>query len=263
MRVGSGLRTRRNVHRHVVPGPGRAKLVAHSLSVNGRSAGMVNADRLDVESRRRVTGSTRPSATRLRSTPGRATHFPCRGSHSRSGLACAPSKSSEPDTPVWMPVDKLDRALRLGLNGLRGVHPWESHQVDGIRLTVVPAVHMGGELGLVVEGDQTVYFAGDTSFDRDLFRTIAHRWRLDAALLPMGDLRILGIPIRQMGPKTASRALRLLGEPRFVVPTHYGGMSLAPFVAFKGTPRRLSESIQKAELATVLGATRPLETLEI
>jgi L-ascorbate metabolism protein UlaG (beta-lactamase superfamily) len=168
-----------------------------------------------------------------------------------------------PDTPVWMPADKLHRALRLGLNGLRGVHAWESHQVDSVRLTVVPAEHMGGELGLVVEGDRTVYFAGDTSLDRELFRTIGHRWRLDAALLPMGDLRILGIPIRQMSPKTASRALRLLGEPRFVVPTHYGGMSLAPFVTFKGTPRKLSQSIQKAELATVVGATRPLETLEI
>jgi L-ascorbate metabolism protein UlaG (beta-lactamase superfamily) len=122
---------------------------------------------------------------------------------------------------------------------------------------------MGGELGLVVEGDQTVYFAGDTYLDRDLFRAIGHRWSLDAALLPVGDVRILGIPIRQMGPKTAARALRLLGEPRFVVPTHYGGMSLAPIVTFKGTPRKLSQSIQKAEIATVVGTTRPMETLEI
>jgi L-ascorbate metabolism protein UlaG (beta-lactamase superfamily) len=122
---------------------------------------------------------------------------------------------------------------------------------------------MGGELGLVVEGDQTVYFAGDTSLDRELFLTIGHRWSPDAVLLPVGDVRILGIPIRHLGPKTAPRALRLLGEPRFVVPIHYGGMSLAPFVTFKGTPRKLSQSIEKSALATVVGTTRPLETLEI
>ena len=168
-----------------------------------------------------------------------------------------------PDTPVWMPADKLHRAARLGLSGLRGVRAWESDRLNGIRLTAVPAQHTGGELGLVVEGDRTVYFAGDSSLDRELFRTIGHRWKLDAALLPIGDLRLLGITLRQMGPKTAPRALRLLGEPRFVVPTHYGGMGLAPLMTFKGTPRKLSQSIQKAELGTVVGTTRPLETVDV
>ncbi len=168
-----------------------------------------------------------------------------------------------PDTVIWMPADKLHRTVRLGLKDLRGVHAWESHQGDGVRLTVVPGHEKGGKLGLVVEGDRTAFFAGGTSLNRELFRAIGHRWRLDAALLPVGDFRILGIPIRQMGPKATARALRLLGEPRFVVPTHYAGMSVGPFVGFKGTPRKLSQSIRKAELATVVGTTRPLETLEI
>jgi L-ascorbate metabolism protein UlaG (beta-lactamase superfamily) len=168
-----------------------------------------------------------------------------------------------PNTPVWMPADKLHRAARLGLTALRGVRAWESDRLNGIRLTAVPAQHTGGELGLVVEGDRTVYFAGDTSLDRELFRTIGHRWKLDAVLLPIGDLRTLGIPLRQIGPKAAPRALRLLGEPPCVVPTHYGGMSLAPFLTFKGTPRKLSRSIQQAELATLVGTTRPLEVVEI
>ncbi len=177
----------------------------------------------------------------------------------------APSvlKRLDPDTPVWMPADKVDKAARLGLRALRGVQAWETDEIKGIRLTAVPAVHSGGELGLVVEGDRTVYFAGDTSLDRDLFREIGRRWHLDAVFLPIGDLRVLGLPIGHIGPRKAPQALRLLGEPRVVVPTHYSGMTLGPFLYFRGTPRRLSEAIQKAELGTLLGTTRPLEMVEI
>ena len=172
-------------------------------------------------------------------------------------------KRLPPDTPVLMPADKVQRAAHLGLKAVRGVHEWESHSFKGIHLTVVPAEHTGGELGLVVEGDRIIYFAGDTSLDRDLFRTIGHRWNLDAVLLPIGDLHSLGLSFQHIGPKRASQALRLLGEPRIVVPTHYSGMTLGPFMSFRGTPRKLSQAIRDAELGTVVGTTRPLETVEI
>jgi L-ascorbate metabolism protein UlaG (beta-lactamase superfamily) len=72
-------------------------------------------------------------------------------------------------TPVWMPSDHLPKAERLRITGLKGLHEWESDTLHGVRLTGVPAAHKGGELGLVVEGDRTVYFAGDTSLRRDVF----------------------------------------------------------------------------------------------
>ena len=168
-----------------------------------------------------------------------------------------------PDTPVWMPAGKAHKAARLGLEGLRGVDEWESDQFGEIRLTAVPAKHSGGELGLIVQGDRTVYFAGDTSLDRDLFRTIGHRWALDAVLLPVGNLHTLGLPFGHISPKKAPQALRLLGEPPVVVPTHYSGMTLGPLMTFKGTPRKLSQAIHEAELGTLVGTTRPLETVEI
>jgi L-ascorbate metabolism protein UlaG (beta-lactamase superfamily) len=172
-------------------------------------------------------------------------------------------KKLPPETPVWMPADKAHLAARLGLKALRGVQAWEATQFEGIRLTVVPAQHTGGELGLVVEGDRVVYFAGDTSLDRDLFRTIGSRWKLDAVLLPMGDMHSLGASFRPIGPRKAPQALRLLGEPRVVVPTHYSGMTLGPFIYFRGTPRQLSRAIHEAELGTLVGTSRPLETIEI
>jgi L-ascorbate metabolism protein UlaG (beta-lactamase superfamily) len=168
-----------------------------------------------------------------------------------------------PGTPVWMPSGKEERAARLGLQDLRAVNPWQSEEFRGVRLTAVPARHAGGELGLIVEGERTVYFAGDTALDRELFRTIRHRWRLDAVLLPIGDLRSLGLSLGQIGPRRAAQALRFLGEPRVVVPTHYSGMTLRPFLTFGGTPRRLGEAIDRAGLGTIVGTTRPLESVEI
>jgi L-ascorbate metabolism protein UlaG (beta-lactamase superfamily) len=177
----------------------------------------------------------------------------------------APSvlKRLDPDTPVWMPTEKVRKASRLGLKALRGLSEWESDELNDVRLTAVPAVHTGGELGLIVEGDRTVYFAGDTSLDRDLFREIGARWELDAVLLPIGHLHSLGIPFRHISPRKAPQALRLLGEPPVVVPTHYSGMTLGPLMYFRGTPRKLSEAIQKAELGTIIGTSRPLEEVEI
>jgi L-ascorbate metabolism protein UlaG (beta-lactamase superfamily) len=172
-------------------------------------------------------------------------------------------KRLDPDTPVWMPADKVHRAARLGLRALRGVQAWESDEFRGLRLTAVPAKHSGGELGLVVEGDKTVYFAGDTSLDREMFRTIGHRWRLDAVLLPIGDLRTLWLPMGHLGPRKAPQALRLLGEPHVVVPTHYSGTTLGPLMFFRGTPRKLAAAVHKAELGTIIGSTRPLQPAEV
>ena len=178
-------------------------------------------------------------------------------------FAPAVLKRLDPDTPVWMPATKVRKAAHIGLKALRGVREWESHEFRGLRLTAVPAKHSGGELGLVVEGDRTVYFAGDTALDREIFRAIGHRWDLDAVLLPIGDLRTLGLPFRHISPRKAPQALRLLGDPPVVVPTHYSGMSLSPLIYFKGTPRKLSQAIPRAEMGTLIGTSRPLEVVEI
>lgn len=171
-------------------------------------------------------------------------------------------KRLDRSTPVCMPAAKVGSASRLGLTALRGLTEWETFSFKGVELTAVPAQHTGGELGLVVEGDRTVYFAGDTALDRELFRTIGQRWDLDAVLLPIGDLRTLGVPVGHLGPRKAPQALRLLGEPRLVVPTHYSGMSLAPLVFFGGTPRKLAGAIADSELGTIIGTSRPLEVVE-
>jgi len=165
-------------------------------------------------------------------------------------------------TPVWMPASELHKAGKLAGLAIHGVRAWDEESFRGVRLTVVPAVHGGGEVGLVIEGDRTVYFAGDTSLGKTLFRAIGQRWKLDAVLLPVGDLRTLGLSVGHIGPRQAPEALRLLGEPHIVVPTHYSGMSLMPLIYSPGTPRRLSEALYESGVGSVVAVTRPLETVE-
>ncbi len=166
------------------------------------------------------------------------------------------------ETPVWMPRQKARKAAPPGLKGLRGVIEWESDRFRGVRLTAVPAVHRGGELGLVIEGDRTVYFAGDTSLDRQIFSSIGQRWQLDAVILPIGDLRVLGVPVGHINPKKATRALRMLGDPRIIIPTHYSGITIPLLISFGGNPRKLSRAIDRSKLGTLVGTTRPLEVID-
>ena len=167
-----------------------------------------------------------------------------------------------PGTPVWMPAGELAKARKMAGPAVHGVRAWDEVTFRGVRLTVVPALHGGGELGLVVEGDRTAYFAGDTSLGKTLFGAIGRRWRLDAVLLPVGDLRTLGMSVGHIGPKQAPEALRLLGEPHIVVPTHYTGMSLMPFIYCPGTPRRLSEELHREGIGSIVAVTRPMDTVE-
>lgn len=165
-------------------------------------------------------------------------------------------------TPLWMPAQQLSRAKKMGHLDIRGATAWEEETFRGVRLTPVPAVHGGDELGLIVQGDRTAYFAGDTSLGKTLFSAIGRRWRLDAVMLPVGDLRTLGMRVGHIGPRQAPEALRLLGEPHIVVPTHYSGLSLLPFMYCPGTPRKLSEALYKEGVGSVVAVTRPTETIE-
>ena len=114
-----------------------------------------------------------------------------------------------------------------------GLNKGGSHEIDGIRFTLVNAFHssssddgeyLGEACGIVVqlEGGKTVYFAGDTCVFGDM-ALIRRLYAPDFAVLPIGDYFT-------MGPREAAVALELLGNPR-CVPCHWG-----TFPLLTGTP---------------------------
>ena len=138
-------------------------------------------------------------------------------------------------------LERLGKELPIvcpkGLAGLlrrkRFVHvtTLEEGEEVGIGALAVRAVHAehdggrgplgaSGELGFVVTGSSTVYFAGDT----DLFDDLASFGRIDVALVPVAGWGSKVGP-GHLDPERAAEAVRRL-QPRVAVPIHWG--TLAP-----------------------------------
>jgi N-acyl-phosphatidylethanolamine-hydrolysing phospholipase D len=113
--------------------------------------------------------------------------------------------------------------------------PWQAHELDGLRITAVPARHAGwryaldapwmtrSAAGYVIEyHGLVVYFAGDTGFSGALFREIARRFpRIDLALLPIAPISPPQFMRRRhLDPRQALDAFELLGARRFM-PIHF------------------------------------------
>jgi L-ascorbate metabolism protein UlaG (beta-lactamase superfamily) len=143
-------------------------------------------------------------------------------------------------------VAPFELAVWFERKGLRQVRPMNiggSQAIQGITVTMVPAVHsssiddegqirdMGPAAGYVLrlEGGLTVYFAGDTALFGDM-RLIGELYAPQIAFLPIGGRFT-------MGPEAAARACEWLRAPQ-VVPMHYG-----TYPELAGRPARLRELV--------------------
>jgi N-acyl-phosphatidylethanolamine-hydrolysing phospholipase D len=113
--------------------------------------------------------------------------------------------------------------------------PWQAQELDGLRITAVPARHAGwryvldapwmtrSAVGYVVEyHGLVVYFAGDTGFRASLFREIArHFHHIDLALLPIAPISPPEyMRRRHLDPHQALDAFELL-HARTFMPIHF------------------------------------------
>jgi L-ascorbate metabolism protein UlaG (beta-lactamase superfamily) len=130
-----------------------------------------------------------------------------------------------------------------GVQNIRDMGIGGTQDIDGIRLTMTPAVHsgsymdngsivyLGGAAGYIVRihGVPTFYFAGDTALFGDM-KMLRDLYAPEIAFLPIGDHYT-------MGPDTAALAAEWLGV-RQVVPMHWG-----TFPLLRGTPAQLKEHL--------------------
>jgi L-ascorbate metabolism protein UlaG (beta-lactamase superfamily) len=130
----------------------------------------------------------------------------------------------DPKAPVIVPLGAARTLRRSG----RDVHELAQGQalaIGAVRVIAVPAIHDGrrsplsspaAAIGYLIEGDRSVYFAGDTA----RFERMADLSGVDVALLPIwGWGPRLGPG--HMDPEEAARAAAEL-RPRVVVPIHWG-----------------------------------------
>ncbi len=132
-------------------------------------------------------------------------------------------------TRLIVPVGAGGLLWRRGYREVEELRVGETTRVGRVRVVATPARHEGFRppfgpraecLGYVVEGDERIYFAGDT----DLFPEMASLGPIDVALLPVwGWGPTLGPG--HLDPGRAAVAAARIG-PRVAVPIHWG--TLAP-----------------------------------
>jgi L-ascorbate metabolism protein UlaG (beta-lactamase superfamily) len=112
---------------------------------------------------------------------------------------------------------------------------WRSWQKNGLKITLVPAIHNGWRYGLddawmkksfggyVIEyNGKTVYFAGDTAYDDLLNNQISERFgRIDLALIPVAPIHPREYSkARHTSPREAVQMM-LDMNAQFLIPIHY------------------------------------------
>lgn len=167
------------------------------------------------------------------------------------------------DIPLIVRPHKIaDDARRWGYTQVQELCPWEKTQVADVTITAVPAKHLGPEVGFVLQGEKTVYFAGDTSLDCEIFTAIGQRFDLNIVLLPIGGLRFFGTS-GHIDPPQAVEALKLL-RPKVVIGTHWGcSPRLPPLTDIPGTPDELARLLTEAQVEVAVRGMAPLETVEL
>jgi N-acyl-phosphatidylethanolamine-hydrolysing phospholipase D len=141
----------------------------------------------------------------------------------------------EPKTPILLlPPGAMGSVPRYAFE-IRELDRWESYEASGLRITGVPVRHVGGRWGI----DQawrprafsgyvfeyhglSVYFAGDTAFDREELEATRARFpRLALALLPICPNQPRDFMRRtHLDPGEAIDAFAVLGAQR-LVPMHF------------------------------------------
>jgi len=118
----------------------------------------------------------------------------------------------------WLGKQGIDAVQPMNLGGRAMVPGGMAKMELAHHSSSLPDGTYGGHPAgwLLDVGDVRVYFAGDTALFSDMARIGRPHdgTRIDAAVLPIGDLFT-------MGPDDSLEAIRLLA-PRIVLPSHYG-----------------------------------------
>jgi L-ascorbate metabolism protein UlaG (beta-lactamase superfamily) len=133
-------------------------------------------------------------------------------------------------------VTTLEEGEEMGIGALavRAVHA----EHDGGR----GPLGASGELGFVITGSQTVYFAGDT----DLFDDLATFGPIDIALVPVAGWGAKVGP-GHLDPTRAAEAVRLL-MPKIAIPIHWGTYAPVHRMADVESPREFARLVTDADV---------------
>ncbi len=161
-------------------------------------------------------------------------------------------------TPLFLPKGSPNYR-GYGYKSIQEVEPYSIWEENGLRITAIPARHFGGRwfFDNLWDGDpytgyliqykgKSVYFAGDTGYQKEVFEKVGQIANLDLAILPMGPYRgiggELGNPVH-VNPFGAVQAFADT-KAKFMIPMHFGTFYTAPDTEFP----YIIEAIEKSPL---------------
>jgi len=123
-------------------------------------------------------------------------------------------------------------------NQEKKIYIGETKEINGVKITTVAAYHWGGRYGLdgliwgcvsftgfiIQYKDVTVYFSGDTAYDKYFFKFLGENYKIDMEFIPIGpckDCEKLHKKNRHVYPKGALQILEDT-KAKIMVPIHYG-----------------------------------------
>jgi N-acyl-phosphatidylethanolamine-hydrolysing phospholipase D len=156
---------------------------------------------------------------------------------------------------LFVPSGGIEYTPEFGFAATLPMKPWQAFEKDGLRITAVPVQHFGGRYGFdagwneeptwtgyVIEyRGSTVFFAGDTRYDPEIFKEIGRRFQVDVALIPIAPIE----PRDFMGrvhtdPKEALQVFEDVGA-KVMIPIHHDTF----FQGLEPTPSYAKTIMQK------------------
>jgi len=135
-----------------------------------------------------------------------------------------------------IPLGALRYTPDFGFKDVKALKPWQAIDENGVEITAVPAQHFSGRYGfdrrwmedidytgyVIAYRGYTVFFAGDTGYNSELFKEIGRRFKIDLAILPIapGSFNSPGSGVH-VGPAGALMIFKDVGA-KYMMPTHYG-----------------------------------------
>jgi L-ascorbate metabolism protein UlaG (beta-lactamase superfamily) len=161
-------------------------------------------------------------------------HFDHLHRPSLRAIARATRRRSGRAPAIIVPHNVSDVVNCLGFREVIELKWWQSHSVDQLSITHVPARHWGARMlhdfhrgygGYVLRsGKDSLYHAGDTAYFEG-FREIGERLQPEVALLPIGAYSPPSFRNVHTSPEDAVQAFQDLGS-EWLVPMHYGSFRL-------------------------------------
>jgi N-acyl-phosphatidylethanolamine-hydrolysing phospholipase D len=136
---------------------------------------------------------------------------------------------------MFLPPGGGEYTPEFGFSEYRELNTWTTFVADGVRITAVSVKHFNGRygfdigwldhhtyIGYVIEYQgKTVFFAGDTGYDSEIFREIGRKFTIDVALIPIAPVEPRDFMMRvHTDPKEALQIFDDVGA-KSMIPIHH------------------------------------------